>query len=265
MISASLASGFAYMVSPPSASSNHGFDTVHILQPVMAGFSDLGGSKAAQHMSPRLPWEQWLLYLAPPLLLVLAALRRVRLLRLALLAVGFCGFLVVYMFPRSGAVEIPIQDIRAQSLQAYLSDPGPSPANGEGDDGAAEAYHYALAQIAYMDGSVVETARQIALVWPLGAWNYPSVQWRMAIMQEWVEAQGGPDAAPGERVITTRLEDARRFASLIWQVAAILALPSGPALILLGMHLWRRMRVKRLIEDHIALNLRGRLASQAGR
>jgi hypothetical protein len=263
LMAAGAVSLFAYILQPPSADSNHGFDMVHILQSGMRRFSDLGVAKTALHGSPRLPWEQWLLYLAPPLLIVLAAFRRFRLLRLALVVVGFCGFLAVYMFPRSGAVEIPIRDIKAHSLQAYVSDPGPAIAAGASDGGEAKAYHYALAQMAYLDGKVVETARQIALVWPLGEWDYPSVQWRMAIMQEWVEAHGGALAAPGERVTTTRLEQARRFAGLVWRAAAALALLSAPAVILLGLYLWRRGRVTRLVEDHGALGLRERRISQA--
>jgi hypothetical protein len=87
----------------------------------------------------------------------------------------------------------------------------------------------------------------------------------MAIMQEWVEAHGGPDTSGRDRVVTTPLEDARGFARLSFKVAAAPALLSVPALLLLGLHLWRRTRVKRLIEENIASSLCGRLASQAGR
>ena len=250
----------------PPALSNNGFDTVHMLAPLFDNYPDGYENVTSAERMLLVPPTVWPYYLGALLSIVLLALRRLRLFLMLLALMTGGALLGSTLFPRGGVVEIAASDFKPGTIvsidaAARVTDDGRDP----GRSRKLEAYHYTLAQLAYLAGDPARTAGQLAAVGPLDFWAYPSVEWRLSIMREWVAAHGL--SAGGGTVASAFVmpEDGRVIARRFAGAALLLFVLALPALLLALVHLWRHRRVSRLVDGYLqggAIRRAGQLSRQ---
>lgn len=245
----------AFYLRVPSGHENDGFKTVHMLGPVFDNFPNGFDNVTANERMLLVAPTMWPYYLGVVVGLVLLGLRRFRLFLALVLLMTSGGQLGAFMFPRSGVVEIAASDFKPTTIQSIettsrVSNPVSEPQRGR----TLEAYHYTLAQLAYLAGDATRTAAELEAVGTLDFWAYPSVEWRLAIMRDWVAMRGiavsGTDPA-GEFVM---IEEGRAVAAMIMRASLLLLLLGSPAIFLALVYLWRRRRIHELQDTHAQLS-----------
>lgn len=246
----------------PSAHANDGFVTVHMLGPVFDnfpnGFQNVTENQKQLLVAPVL----WPYILGAVLAIVLLGLRRFRLLLALIVLMVFGGQLSSFVFPRGGVVEIAASDFKPGTIKSIEAASNGSTTTGDPQrDRKLEAYHYALAQLAYLTGDPARTAQEVAAVGTLDFWAYPSVEWRLAIMREWIAANKitTPGSNPASHFAMP--EDGRLIADWILRAALLLIGLGSPAVLLASIYLWRHSRILDLQSGHAQLDATRRIKS----
>jgi hypothetical protein len=255
----------AFYLQVPSAQANDGFTTVHMLAPLFDhypnGFDNVTANQRMLLIAPVV----WPYYLGGLLALVLLGLRQFRLFLALMLLMTFGGQLASLVFPRSGVVEIAVSDFKpgtVKSIEAVSR--GSDPAGDPEQARVFEAYHYTLAQLAYLAGDAARTAEQVSAVGMLDFWSYPSVEWRLAVMREWAEANGMERIGGSVESDFAMPGHSRHIVGSILSAALLLIGLGSPAILLALVYLWRRSRILDLQNSHAQMEATRRIGSRMG-
>ncbi|MBL0372063.1 hypothetical protein JJB09_08485 [Rhizobium sp. KVB221] len=252
--------------SVPIAAGNEGFSTIHMLPPVFAdfptGYSNVSANTRDFLVLPSF-FSMFAPYAGAVVFVVFLALRRYRY-ALALLFLGLLYvFYSLFAGTRDGLVELPVSDIRTETLVSmenrlsiFATAERPL---AERDERSREAYEYTLAQVAYRIGDQRSTVHHLEALGIPQYWNIPAVQWRLAIMQDWLKANGAELSAEAEPLASPDV-----FRSISSQlIIAALAL-IFPALLFLSLAIlvWFRKRRIELFIAEIAQQSLGNKVAQ---
>ena len=163
--------------------------------------------------------------------------------------------LTLYVFPRAGQIEIAARDFKPGTIGALQRAVSAGENSADPSLGRTlEAYQYGLAQLSYLAGNPQQTALYLKGVGSLDHWDYPSVEWRMALMQEWTAANGFPVIRPTAASGFVMPEEGRWLEGKLWSAALLLALLALPGMVVALINLWRQRRIDLLVDNFLRMS-----------
>lgn len=252
----------AFYLRVPSSQANNGFSTVHMLAPLFdnfpKGFDNVTANQRMLLVAPTM----WPYYLGGLLALGLLGLRRFRLFLALVLLITFGGQLSAFVFPRSGVVEVAVSDFKPETIRSIEAASSHAKAVSDPQQARAlEAYHYTLAQLAYLAGDPARTAKEIDAVGTLDFWAYPSVEWRLAIMHEWAAMNGPAPLNAGSPGGFAMPDEGRAATTMIMRASLLLIVLASPAILLTLVYQWRRRRIHEMQNAYAQLSVTRRTSN----
>ncbi|MFM2281251.1 MAG: hypothetical protein RLZZ444_3482, partial [Pseudomonadota bacterium] len=239
----------------PSPQTNNGFGGVHMLPPVFDNFPNGFDNVTADQRMLLIAPTMWPYYLGGVVGLVLLVFRRFHLFLMLVLVMAFGSQVSSYLFPRSGVVEIAAADFKPETIRSIdATSRGAKAVSDPQQARAFEAYHYTLAQLAYLAGDQARTADEIGEVGTLDFWAYPSVEWRLAIMREWVAVNGTATLEASSSSEFVMPDEGRVVTAMIMRASLLLIVLGSPAIALALVYLWRRRRIYKLQNAYATLS-----------
>ena len=239
----------------PSAQANEGFDAVHMLSPVFDNFPNGFDNVTANQRMLLVAPTMWPYYLGGVFGLLLLGLRRFRLFLILVLVMALGSQVSSFVFPRSGVVEIAAADFKPETIRSI--DAASLDAKASSDPQQArelEAYHYTLAQLAYLAGDPARTAKETEAVGTLDFWAYPSVEWRLAIMHEWAAINGPAPLKAGSPSAFAMPDEGRAATTMIMRASLLLIVLASPAIFFALVYQWRRRRIHEMQNAYAQLS-----------